>query len=317
MQAVNSPLHYGIIVTRQKSMAMIGFVWFMAAILSAPVWAGSVRLVQLQSTYSSVVLSGSINNNNGSSSSSYTSSASDWDQQHLMDLCYSISLILFGFVWPLAALCWLYLRMYEAALKNSARTRRQSLCSNPTPADTTVVQHGGGNGENGPAAGSCPSLADALTSAGAAATVAAQSQTSANLLIAAAAAAAAAASSNNNSNSNRARRRDNRCVCCLRLCPFFLSFSHHDNIKKLAYKERSPTLRSRRHFIFIYCDDTFMYFAFLFGRSINPSFSFQRHFCSRWGTLCDQWCVRGSLSQGLPVLSTLFYNNNGCIGCTQ
>ena len=306
MQAVNSPLHYGIIVTRQKSMAMIGFVWFMAAILSAPVWAGSVRLVQLQSTYSSVFLSGSINNNNGSSSSSYTSSASDWDQQHLMDLCYSISLILFGFVWPLAALCWLYLRMYEAALKNSARTRRQSLCSNPTPADTTVVQHGGGNGENGPAAGSCPSLADALTSAGAAATVAAQSQTSANLLIAAAAAAAAAAaSSNNNSNSNRTRRRDNRCVCCLRLCPFFLSFSRHDNIKKLAYKERSPTLRSRRHFIFIYCD-TFMYFAFLYfrriilgrsvgrsvGRSTLPSAS--SAIFVRGDVPCDQWCVHGS-----------------------
>ena len=178
---------------------MIGFVWLMAAILSAPVWAGCVRLVQLQPN---------------SSSSSYTASSSandEWDQQHLMDLCYSVSLILFGFVWPLAALCWLYLRMYEAALKNSARTRRQSLCSNPTPADTAVQQAVGG-ADNGPV-GSCPSLADALTSAGAAATVAAQTQTSANLLVAAAsAAAAAAASSSSSNNSNRTRRRDNRCV---------------------------------------------------------------------------------------------------------
>lgn len=47
-----------------------------------------------------------------------------------LNLCCSVALILFGFAWPLCALCWLYLRMYEAALKNSARTRRQSLCSN-------------------------------------------------------------------------------------------------------------------------------------------------------------------------------------------
>lgn len=232
-QAVNSPLHYGIIVTRQKSMAMISFVWFMAAILSAPVWAGSVRLVQLQPTLTTAL--SSISN----ISSSYTSATTDWDQQHLMDLCYSISLILFGFVWPLAALCWLYLRMYEAALKNSARTRRQSLCSNPTPADTVVQHAGGGNGENGPAAGSCPSLADALTSAGTAATVAAQSQTSANLLMAAAAAAAAAASSNNNSSSNRTRRRDNRCVRCF-FFSLFSSLKLYNIIKKkLANKEQS------------------------------------------------------------------------------
>jgi len=53
---------------------------------------------------------------------------------------HSVALILFGFAWPLCALCWLYLRMYEAALKNSARTRRQSLCSNQ-PMNNHHQQH--------------------------------------------------------------------------------------------------------------------------------------------------------------------------------
>ena len=54
------------------------------------------------------------------------------EQQQVINICYSVLVFLFGFVWPLTALCWLYLRMYEAALKNAARTRRQSLSSNAT-----------------------------------------------------------------------------------------------------------------------------------------------------------------------------------------
>ena len=42
--AVNSPLHYTIIVTRQKSVAMITLVWLVSVILSAPVWSGGVTL---------------------------------------------------------------------------------------------------------------------------------------------------------------------------------------------------------------------------------------------------------------------------------
>ena len=39
-----SPLHYTIIVTRQKSAAMIALVWLVALVLSAPVWTGCVAL---------------------------------------------------------------------------------------------------------------------------------------------------------------------------------------------------------------------------------------------------------------------------------
>lgn len=156
IKAVNSPLHYSIIVTRQKSMAMIVLVWMVAVILSAPVWAGSVLLQHYAPITNNVRPAhhtataynnnkdnsllfdnnGLVNNETlyggGDGEQFYSNSSRDQQnqQQYLMNLCYSISLILFGFVWPLAALCWLYLRMYEAALKNSARTRRQSLCSN-------------------------------------------------------------------------------------------------------------------------------------------------------------------------------------------
>ena len=63
-----------------------------------------------------------------------TSGGNKWreEQQQVINICYSVLVFLFGFVWPLTALCWLSLRMYEAALKNAARTRRQSLSSNAT-----------------------------------------------------------------------------------------------------------------------------------------------------------------------------------------
>ena len=115
--AVNSPLHYGIIVTRRKSIAMIGVVWGVSLVLSAPVWSGVV-LLHHPAEWDSVVA-------NRTEDAAYANDA------YWMSLCYGVSLMLFGFVWPLAALCWLYLRMYQAALRNSARTRRQSLSSNP------------------------------------------------------------------------------------------------------------------------------------------------------------------------------------------
>lgn len=222
VQAVNSPLHYSIIVTRQKSMAMIGLVWLVAAILSAPVWAGSV-LLQHYAPRSQQEPEPSSDTYNGTASQPVLAGQlptrdQQQEQQYLMNLCYSISLILFGFVWPLAALCWLYLRMYEAALKNSARTRRQSLCSNTnanategvvgaaavaaaaTAAATSHVDSSTGTSHH-------PSLVDALSSAAAAAAVAAENQTCVRLLAAAAAA------------TNSQPRRSNRCVKSTRFCP--------------------------------------------------------------------------------------------------
>lgn len=202
-------------------MAMIGLVWLVAAILSAPVWAGSVLLQHYAPRSSSSDQNDSLN---GTAQTLADESGFNRDQQqqqqYLMNLCYSISLILFGFVWPLAALCWLYLRMYEAALKNSARTRRQSLCSNTnanategvigaaavaaaaTAAATASSHVDPSSGSAGCATSHHPSLADALSSAAAAAAVAAENQTSARLLAAASAAAA----------SNSQQRRSNRCV---------------------------------------------------------------------------------------------------------
>lgn len=198
-------------------MAMIGLVWLVAAILSAPVWAGSVLLQHYapRSQQQPQQPEPSSDSFNGTANSQPVSAGPTRDQQqeqqYLMNLCYSISLILFGFVWPLAALCWLYLRMYEAALKNSARTRRQSLCSNTnanateggvgaaavaaaaTAAATSHVDSSAGTSHH-------PSLVDALSSAAAAAAVAAENQTSVRLLAAAAAA------------TNSQPRRSNRCV---------------------------------------------------------------------------------------------------------
>lgn len=214
-QAVNSPLHYSIIVTRQKSMAMIGLVWVVAAVLSAPVWAGSVLLQQ----YAPGQPPDAANGTGGRVQPEIV--ADGEQQQYLMNLCYSVSLILFGFVWPLTALCWLYLRMYEAALKNSARTRRQSLCSN-TNANATgetgigAVAMAAAAAAAAAAASDAPfdaappyavthhnSLVDALSSSATAAAVApaTEGHTSARLLAAAAAAAAS---------SGAPRRRGNR-----------------------------------------------------------------------------------------------------------
>lgn len=227
---------------------MIALVWMVAAILSAPVWAGSVLLQQQQQPHSHLDRHRSTGNYPGEphqldddainlvelvngtvhhqalTGDELASRDQQQQQQYLMNLCYSVSLIIFGFVWPLAALCWLYLRMYEAALKNSARTRRQSLCSNNTnnanashPAEGLVgaaavsaaataaatassnvepIRH---NSSGSGASTHNPSLPDALLVAGLANS--ADSQTSARLL------AAAAAASNA---GNHQRQRSNR-----------------------------------------------------------------------------------------------------------
>lgn len=228
---------------------MIALVWLVAAILSAPVWAGSVLLqhyAPVMRTTPQVVAS-SVGNRDGGGGAFVTNESlptglldgelhgngnvsgrdQQMQQQYLMNLCYSISLILFGFVWPLAALCWLYLRMYEAALKNSARTRRQSLCSNTNnnanaaegivgvaaaAAASTVAATASSNAEpsvgsygaTGAATTHPPTLADAITSVTTTASAfASENQASPRLLATATAAASA---------STPQRLRSNRCV---------------------------------------------------------------------------------------------------------
>lgn len=185
--AVNSPLHYSIIVTRQKSIAMIAFVWLISIILSSPVWTGCVVLKdhpaapELNST-----ATGALGDDKSVAS----------DEQLVINLCYTISLFFFGLLSPLAALCWLYYRMYRAALKNSARTRRQSLCSN-LAAETMNPDHHDGSSV---ADRQHCSLAGALTAAATAAAVAQAAVESKRQLKMAADAAA----------SNAHRRRGNR-----------------------------------------------------------------------------------------------------------
>ena len=226
---------------------MIALVWLVAAILSAPVWAGSVLLQHYAPVMRTTPQVASPINKDGAlpfdgafvnnettqtvllddefNGDMLSSRDQQIQQQYLMNLCYSISLILFGFVWPLAALCWLYLRMYEAALKNSARTRRQSLCSNTNnnanategiagaaaaAAASTVAATASSNAEPsissyGTAGVAHPStLADAITSVTTTASAfASENQASARLLAAASAAASA---------STPQRLRSNRCV---------------------------------------------------------------------------------------------------------
>jgi hypothetical protein len=242
-------------------MAMIALVWLVAAILSAPVWAGSVLLQQyapvMRTTSQHMVASainkddallfdGGIVNNETirtslldeefNSNNNMSSRDQQNQQQYLMNLCYSISLILFGFVWPLAALCWLYLRMYEAALKNSARTRRQSLCSNTNnnanategtvgaaaaaAAASTMAATASSNAEPsvtsyGTTGAAQPStLADAITSVTTTASAFA-SENQASLRLLATATAAATASS-----STPQRIRSNRCVTSIHSSQF-------------------------------------------------------------------------------------------------
>jgi hypothetical protein len=246
---------------------MIALVWLVAAILSAPVWAGSVLLqhyAPVMRTTPQVVAS-SVGNREGGGGTFVTNESlptglldgelhgngnvsggdQQMQQQYLMNLCYSISLILFGFVWPLAALCWLYLRMYEAALKNSARTRRQSLCSNTnnnanaaegivgvaaaaaaSPMAATASSNAepsvGSYGATGAAAAAAahpPTLADAITSVTTTASAfASENQASARLLAAATAAASASTSA-----STPQRLRSNRCVPKSIRCSFLFS----------------------------------------------------------------------------------------------
>ena len=233
---------------------MIALVWLVAAILSAPVWAGSVLLqhyapvmrttshtTAIPSTINkdgSILFDGIVNNEtttlldsdelfNNNNNNNMSSRDQQNQQQYLMNLCYSVSLILFGFVWPLAALCWLYLRMYEAALKNSARTRRQSLCSNTnnnanttegivgaaaTAAASTVAATASSNVEPsissayGTTGVAHPStLADAITSVTTTASVFASENHQASVRLLSAATAAASA-------STPQRLRSNRCV---------------------------------------------------------------------------------------------------------
>lgn len=90
--AVTSPLHYSMTITRGRSQVMILLAWAAGFLLSLP----SGLLCVLGGVGAGGV-------------------ALAWVQ------------LLLGYLLPFLSLCWLYLRMYHAAHRNSERTRKHSL----------------------------------------------------------------------------------------------------------------------------------------------------------------------------------------------
>ncbi|KAG7162846.1 Alpha-1A adrenergic receptor-like 2 [Homarus americanus] len=114
--AVTSPLHYSMTITRGRSVRLIVGVWMLALLYSLPQILAHThahlrpasRLAACppgQDVVSAVPIK--------------------------FGMYYAVLLALCGFLVPLFVLCWIYVRMYRAAQRNSARTRRHSLGHNP------------------------------------------------------------------------------------------------------------------------------------------------------------------------------------------
>ena len=112
--AVLSPLHYAMTITRQRSRAMIAGAWGLAGLLAIPPFLGALVSPIVISTKTEYHLN-------------CTSSA----EGEVFRLTYALVLVTLGFTLPLFALCWIYARMYNAAHRNSERTRRHSISANP------------------------------------------------------------------------------------------------------------------------------------------------------------------------------------------
>ncbi|XP_063223030.1 beta-1 adrenergic receptor-like [Bacillus rossius redtenbacheri] len=122
--AVLAPLHYAMTATRQRSRGMIAGVWGVAALLAAPHALGA-DFHRLQPA------------------------AADFRPlqpapagREVFTLTYALVLVTVGFTLPLFALCWIYARMYSAAHRNSERTRRHSVCTNPGSLDLALPPPG-------------------------------------------------------------------------------------------------------------------------------------------------------------------------------
>ncbi|KAJ9585502.1 hypothetical protein L9F63_002703, partial [Diploptera punctata] len=112
--AVLSPLHYAMTITRQRSRAMIAGAWGLAGLLAIPPFLGALVSPIVVATKTEYYLN-------------CTSSA----EGEVFRLTYALVLVTLGFTLPLFALCWIYARMYNAAHRNSERTRRHSISANP------------------------------------------------------------------------------------------------------------------------------------------------------------------------------------------
>ncbi|KAK8745390.1 hypothetical protein OTU49_000165 [Cherax quadricarinatus] len=114
--AVTSPLHYSMTITRGRSVRLILGVWMLALLYALP--------QLLAHTHAHL-----------HPASRLSSCPDGQDVVSLVPitfgLYYAVLLALCGFLVPLLVLCWIYVRMYRAARRNSARTRRHSVCHNP------------------------------------------------------------------------------------------------------------------------------------------------------------------------------------------
>ncbi|XP_045102145.1 beta-3 adrenergic receptor-like [Portunus trituberculatus] len=114
--AVTSPLHYSMTITRGRSVRLIVGVWTLALLYALP--------QLLAHTYAHL-----------RPASRLSACPSGQDVVSAVPikfgLYYAVLLSLCGFLVPLFVLCWIYVHMYRAAQRNSARTRRHSLGHNP------------------------------------------------------------------------------------------------------------------------------------------------------------------------------------------
>ncbi|XP_023718889.2 uncharacterized protein LOC111870653 [Cryptotermes secundus] len=111
--AVLSPLHYAMTITRGRSRAMIAGAWGVAGLLATPPFLGAL----LSPVPATVAV--------------HYSNCTAGDEGEVFRLTYALVLVTLGFTLPLFALCWIYARMYNAAHRNSERTRRHSISANP------------------------------------------------------------------------------------------------------------------------------------------------------------------------------------------
>lgn len=105
--AITDPLHYHMLVTRPKSVAMVASGWALAAALAVTAALGDLSDRPWQVC--------------GPPGARH---ASPWTHRS----CFVVANLVLCFTAPVVLLVWIYTRIYLAAQRNSERTRRNSLC---------------------------------------------------------------------------------------------------------------------------------------------------------------------------------------------
>jgi len=115
--AVTSPLHYSMTITRSRSKIMIVLAWIFGILLASP-----------------DILKCLLGNHQN-----------DPTQHHTLHMIFTIFQMVTGYLSPFLLMCYLYLKMYNAAHRNSERTRKHSISGELLTAmdgSTTVIPQG-------------------------------------------------------------------------------------------------------------------------------------------------------------------------------